>query len=273
MNTLGKRVSTGLTLALFATGLIVYAPSGVILALASVVSILATLEWESLRAGKLGTVKTLVSSILALLTTFLFVWVFQNIAWTVGALGLGWTVLLVWVGRIALTGQTSSVSRARLLGPLIICPSIALIPVIHAMDSNGPIALLADFVAIWGSDTGAYFSGRKWGKHRLASKVSPGKTWEGVSGGLLLGVLASLGIIRAFYDGVIPYLSWVAILIISISAGVLGDLFESMFKRTSGKKDSGSLLPGHGGILDRIDSTLAFLPIFAVFIVAGKMDI
>ena len=273
MDTLSKRVSTGLALAFCATGLIVYAPSKVILALAGVVAILATLEWESLRVGKLGTVETLVSGILTLLVTFLFVWLFENIAWTVWAVGLGWTVLLVWVGLIALSGQTSSVSRARLVGPLIICPSIALIPVIHATDSNGPIVLLAAFAAIWGSDTGAYFSGRKWGKYRLAPKVSPGKTWEGVSGGLLLGLLAGLGCIRAFYDGGIPYLSWFVILIISISAGVIGDLFESMFKRSSGKKDSGNLLPGHGGILDRIDSMLAFLPIFAVFILSSKVGV
>lgn len=271
MDTLSKRVSTGLTLAFFATGVIVYAPSEVILALAGGVAILATLEWESLRVGKLGTVEILVSSILTLLTTFVFVWMFENIAWTVWVLGLGWTVLLVWIGLIGLSGETRRVSRARVLGPLIICPSIALIPVIHAMDSNGPIVLLVAFAAIWGSDTGAYFSGRKWGKHRLAPKVSPGKTWEGVSGGFLLGLLAGLGIIRAFYDGGIPYFFWCVILMISISAGVIGDLFESMVKRTFGKKDSGTLLPGHGGILDRIDSMLAFLPIFAVFIAAGKV--
>jgi phosphatidate cytidylyltransferase len=273
VNTLSKRVSTGLTLAFVATGLIIYAPFEVILALAGVVTILATLEWESLRVGKLGTVKAFLFSIFTLLTTFLFVWLFANIAWTVWALGLGWAVLLIWVGAVALSGQTRNVSRARLLGPLIICPSIALIPVIHATDSNGPIVLLAAFAAIWGSDTGAYFSGRKWGKHRLAPKVSPGKTWEGVSGGLLLGLLAGFGIIRGFYDGGIPYFSWLVLLFISIFAGVIGDLFESMFKRSSGKKDSGNLLPGHGGILDRIDSMLAFLPIFAVFIVAGKVGV
>lgn len=126
--------------------------------------------------------------------------------------------------------------------------------------------ILAVMVLVWGADIGAYFSGKAFGKRKLAPQVSPGKSWEGVYGGLLLSLLITLvvGLVRDASVGQIVLSLLGAALVVFIS--VVGDLTESMFKRQSGIKDSSNLLPGHGGVLDRIDSLTAAIPVFAVLL-------
>jgi phosphatidate cytidylyltransferase len=122
--------------------------------------------------------------------------------------------------------------------------------------------LLFVMFIVWGADSGAYMFGRLFGKHKLAPKVSPGKTWEGFFGGLL-----SSAIIAWLFAMLAPLtvspVTLVICAVIATLASVLGDLTESMFKREAGIKDSGNLIPGHGGILDRIDSLTAAVPVFA----------
>lgn len=125
------------------------------------------------------------------------------------------------------------------------------------------LVLLVCFL-VWAADTGAYFSGKRFGKTKMAPAVSPNKTIEGLIGGALLAILITWGG-ATLMD--IPFTSLsnlFIIAIITVVASVLGDLVESMFKRVSGIKDSGNILPGHGGILDRIDSLTAALPVFAL---------
>ncbi|MEE4688476.1 phosphatidate cytidylyltransferase [Pseudomonas alliivorans] len=133
--------------------------------------------------------------------------------------------------------------------------------------------ILAVMVLVWAADIGAYFSGKAFGKRKLAPKVSPGKSWEGVYGGLAvsLGITAAVGISRdwtaaQFIGGLLG-----AAVVVFIS--VIGDLTESMFKRQSGVKDSSNLLPGHGGVLDRIDSLTAAIPVFAVLLWAADWGV
>ena len=117
----------------------------------------------------------------------------------------------------------------------------------------------------WAADTGAYFAGRALGKTPLFPRVSPKKTWEGAVGGAV-AVVVAIGIIRTL---AIPHMGWghvVALSLIGGPAGVVGDLVESAFKRASGVKDSGSILPGHGGILDRVDSLLFTAPVTYVYV-------
>lgn len=118
------------------------------------------------------------------------------------------------------------------------------------------------FLLIWTADTGAYLFGKTWGKNKLAAQVSPGKTWEGVLGGLLFSSLLALS--AGLWYGLMGYKLGVFILfcLIVVCASVLGDLFESLYKRKANLKDSSQLLPGHGGILDRIDSLIAAAPVF-----------
>ncbi|WP_294964432.1 phosphatidate cytidylyltransferase [uncultured Gilliamella sp.] len=126
----------------------------------------------------------------------------------------------------------------------------------------GATWLLYVFILVWATDTGAYFIGRSFGNRKLAAKVSPGKTIEGFIGGVSLAMVVCFG---AYFTGLftINFSHFIISSLLAIFVSVLGDLTESMFKREAGIKDSGNLIPGHGGILDRIDSLTAAVPIFA----------
>ncbi|SAJ28290.1 CDP-diglyceride synthase [Enterobacter cloacae] len=117
-------------------------------------------------------------------------------------------------------------------------------------------------ILVWGADSGAYMFGKLFGKHKLAPKVSPGKTWQGFIGGLFTAAIISWGYGVWANLEVAPSTLLVCSIFAAL-ASVLGDLTESMFKREAGIKDSGHLIPGHGGILDRIDSLTAAVPVFA----------
>lgn len=139
-----------------------------------------------------------------------------------------------------------------------------------SMTQYNGLLLLAIFIFIWVNDTGAYLVGSRWGKRRLAPSISPKKSVEGSIGGLLL-VLLSAVILRLL---LFPELSWLRILLIAVVVaifGTIGDLFESSLKRRAGVKDSGKLIPGHGGILDRIDSLLLAVP--AVYLLLAFLDL
>ena len=153
-----------------------------------------------------------------------------------------------------------------LIGQLYIAVPLALtirltlvVDPFSSMTQFDGLLLLAIFIFIWVNDTGAYLVGSRWGKRRLAPSISPKKSVEGSIGGLLL-VLLSAVILRLL---LFPELSWLSILLIAAVVaifGTIGDLFESSLKRQAGVKDSGKLIPGHGGILDRIDSLLLAVP-------------
>ncbi len=134
-------------------------------------------------------------------------------------------------------------------------------------DSNYYICLL--FFLIWGADIGAYFSGRAFGKRKLAPRVSPGKSWAGFFGGLITALLIALGM--SIYFGNPTHVTPAGLIFLAAAAAiamvsVLGDLTISMFKRRRDIKDSSNLLPGHGGFLDRIDSLLSAAPLFALYL-------
>ena len=142
---------------------------------------------------------------------------------------------------------------------------------------HAPLYLLSVLALVWSADIGAYFSGKAFGKRKLAPTISPGKSWEGVLGGALaVLLLAALAIFCAdsaawlqdtFAVRLQARLGWVAavaVLLLIVGASVVGDLFESMLKRRAGIKDSSKLLPGHGGVLDRIDALIPVLPLAAL---------
>lgn len=129
--------------------------------------------------------------------------------------------------------------------------------------SADPWLLLALLATIWVADSAAYFSGKNFGKHKLAPMISPGKTWEGVAGAL--AAVSVFATILCFSFGMNSLMIFPVLWLVT-AFGVLGDLFESMIKRQANLKDSGGLLPGHGGILDRIDGIIPSLPI-AIFMI------
>lgn len=123
-------------------------------------------------------------------------------------------------------------------------------------------ALLAVMGLVWVADIAAYFSGRAFGKHKLAPSISPGKSWEGVAGAVVAVVLYALAVNHLGWLGkTLPVLVLVPVAVALTAVSVVGDLLESWFKRAAGIKDSSSLLPGHGGVYDRIDSLIAVLAV------------
>jgi phosphatidate cytidylyltransferase len=137
-----------------------------------------------------------------------------------------------------------------------------LVPAALAMTALAPLEVLLVLVLVWIADTAAYFVGRAWGKRRLAPAISPGKSWEGAAGGLIGAALYA--IILALITERGAWLALVATAVLLGMVSIVGDLFESAAKRQAGVKDSGNSLPGHGGILDRIDSATATLPLAAL---------
>jgi phosphatidate cytidylyltransferase len=135
------------------------------------------------------------------------------------------------------------------------------------LQARSPALLLALMAIVWVADTAAYFAGRRFGRRKLAPAISPGKTWEGVYGALIAVAVYALALLP-FAEGagysaqILPAsaLVWVALVLTLAALSIVGDLFESQLKRHRGVKDSGKLLPGHGGVLDRIDALLAALP-------------
>jgi len=145
-----------------------------------------------------------------------------------------------------------------LAGFLVLVPSYAALILLFRL---GLEYLLFVLLIVWAADAGAYFAGKTFGRVKLAPSISPGKTWEGVIGGLVLVGLLAFGI--ASLENVDPAVL-VPFCLAVAAVSIVGDLTVSMFKRTAGIKDSGSLFPGHGGILDRIDSVAAAAPLFAL---------
>ena len=145
-----------------------------------------------------------------------------------------------------------------IVGVLVLVPMFLALIVLYRI---GPLVLLSALLIVWAADAGAFFAGKKFGRVKLAPSISPGKTWEGVLGGLL--AVALLAIAVAQWSGaslavLLPFCLAVAAL------SIVGDLTVSMFKRTAGVKDSGTFFPGHGGVLDRVDSVAAAAPLFAL---------
>ncbi len=177
-----------------------------------------------------------------------------------------WLLALLWLGRFDFGSNHESWARALKLaaGTLAVIPAWCALTWLHADGPNGDRWLLAALAAVWAADTGAYFSGRYLGRHKLAPRVSPNKTLEGLAGGVIAGTLVSMAF--ASYAGASGSELWRVALVaaVAILFSVVGDLYESLLKRHVAKKDSGTLIPGHGGVLDRIDAVLAALPVFAL---------
>ena len=158
---------------------------------------------------------------------------------------------------------SSSVAQV-VIGLIVLIPTWLAVVALHESGEQGPMLVMYLLSLIWVADSGAYFSGRAWGKRKLAPAVSPGKSWEGVGGGAVLSLAYAVGAAQVLE---LPGNQWplfVVLSLVTVLFSVLGDLTESMFKRHAGIKDSGTLLPGHGGVLDRIDSVTAAAPVFVV---------
>ena len=160
-------------------------------------------------------------------------------------------------------------SSLKLLGLILISAAVT---AIFALWQSSPWWLMYLFLLVWGADSGAYFVGRKLGRRKLAVHVSPNKSLEGLYGGVATAMLIVLVVSFSYLNlSLQQHLVFLLLSVLTVFSSVLGDLFESMIKRRAGIKDSGRILPGHGGVLDRIDSLLAAAPIFAAGIFVLKL--
>jgi phosphatidate cytidylyltransferase len=234
--------------------------------LAAVAVLLGAWEWSSL--VPLRSLPARITFVLVALAAVVLLWQFaqsellvNSILW--GAMG-GWVLVLFWItspdlGRIETPAHT--VFKFTLGIAVLVSTWLALV-VLHSRPDEGPRWVLYLLFLIWFADSGAYFAGRQWGKTKLAPQVSPGKTWEGVMGALTVCTLFAFGF--GHYLGLQGAMlaSFTLVSLVTVLFSIAGDLLESLLKRHHGVKDSGALIPGHGGVLDRIDSLLAAAPVF-----------
>lgn len=261
------RIITALILLPLVLGAIWFGETDHVYALFGVCALLVAHEWAALSGLQQGAARVAYVALVALVLAAAW-WALaqpQAALLLFGASALWW----LWALRLLL-GFPGSVPRAPTrnlmygLGLLLIVPTIVALAVVHQM-ANGALKLIYVFGIVWAADVGAYAAGRTMGRNKLLPKVSPGKTREGAVGGLLSVLVWALawGQLAFAPQG----LQWIWLLSLTLVAAlysIIGDLGISMFKRLTGIKDSGSLLPGHGGLLDRVDSLLATAPLMAM---------
>lgn len=263
-----KRVVTALVLAPLAMAAIWLLPTGGVAILFAIVVGLGALEWARL----VGITRPLpqLLYLFGLLLLLIVGWVFFRSTLAKEPVfllaTLWWLAALFLLRRFSRQGGVTIAAPTGLntvLGYVVLGSAWLAMVVLHGM-AAGPYFVTLLLLLVWGADTGAYFAGRRFGRRKLAIRISPGKTWEGAVGGLLLALVAGV-VLHLLLGPASPSLPMlVPIIVITVLFSIVGDLFESMIKRQHGAKDSGNLLPGHGGILDRIDSLTAAAPIFVM---------
>ncbi len=265
---LKQRVITALCLAAVLLFFLFYSPAAALVFFAVMVTI-AAWEWAGLAAieGR-GRSTYAAAMLLAILLALAWIWdsghidiyrARQLLGWACA----GWAVLLLWVlGYPGSTAIWGSRGMRAALGFLVLVPAWVGL-VFLRFENAGPWLILFVIALVACADIGAYFTGRAFGRHKMAPAVSPGKTLEGLVGGIAAVTVFALFVGMITNSHVVGLGSFMLVSVVTGLASVLGDLVESMVKRHQGVKDSGTVLPGHGGVLDRIDSLAAAIPVFA----------
>ncbi len=263
---LKQRIITAVLLATVFIGTILFASPDWVLVMFSVMLGVSLFELLNLTL-KPGLVASVVSGVLA----GMGLWWFGGDPGPEVVKAFAVTGMLLWAGITVLllkyrfSGNWAMLTRIIffILGLILLCVCTVVLVFIHGHFEQGGWILLYLMTLVWIADIGAYFSGRRYGKNKLAPGISPGKTWEGVFGGVIANVVWML-LIFSLTDLLDTSLFWFLGIGLATSAvSVVGDLFESILKREAGVKDSGKILPGHGGVLDRFDSIIAAAPVFA----------
>jgi phosphatidate cytidylyltransferase len=269
-----QRVLTALVLLPLLLAAVWFLPTPWLYLIFAAIGLLIAWEWSALMklagAARYGYV-VLTAALLAA------AWLLRDHWYWFSAASLLWWLYAAMLVRgypANFAARAPHLATMALIGQLLILPTILALAVLHSGGSvlaehSGPLRLLYVFFLIFAADTGAYFAGRRFGRRKLAPSVSPGKSVEGAIGGLLLcAVWALTGGVWVFFAGHFEaggrLAAFVLLSLLVAAVSILGDLSESLFKRAAGVKDSGNILPGHGGILDRTDSLLAAAPLMAL---------
>jgi phosphatidate cytidylyltransferase len=254
---LRERVITALLLAPLVLLVIFWVPHAVTMVALALLVIGAAWEWSAFPRFTQYSARALYVAVVAacIVATWWFGVQRDEIDRLIHIALLWWVFALIWVAIAPARVNRTTAAGA---GLLVLVPAWLALSRLHAL---GPELLLFLILLVVTADVGAYFAGRSFGRNKLAPRVSPGKTWEGVLGGFVAAaVMAAIGVWWFKVDA--P--RFAALCIIVVVASIIGDLTESLFKRHAGLKDSGTLLPGHGGLLDRVDSITAAAPVFLV---------
>ena len=262
-----QRVLTALLLAPLAIVVILLPPTPWFALICAAVFVGALAEWLQLLGIRQGAARL---ALLALATgLFALLWFAPASSLTLALLVLGvawWLVAGLWLRHFAFAAAPTRESRLLKLGvgALVTFPAwIALID-LHGREPHGHVWTLLALMIVWAADIGAFFAGRTFGKRKLAPNISPGKTRAGAYGALAAGTAICLA--GGWWLGVhgTELIGLGVLALATVAASIEGDLLESLMKRHAGAKDSGHLFPGHGGLLDRLDSVFAALPVFAL---------
>lgn len=264
---LKQRILTALILIPLTIWAIFGLPTVYLASILGALVVLGAWEWTRLIPLRMPALRMLYLLLVgvALIATGVYISRTGALVWVLGLAAIWWLIVLVWVIGYRGTGEAAHQPRSGakfLAGFLTLVPAWSALIAIHAESAYGPWMLLFVMVLMWVADSGAYFTGRKWGRHKLAPAVSPGKTWEGVAGALFATMPYSLIGGWQFGFTSVQLVMFVVLCIVTVGFSILGDLWESLLKRDQGLKDSGTLLPGHGGVLDRIDSLTSGAPIY-----------
>ena len=262
-----QRVVTALLLAPLAILIILLLPTPWLAVIGAAVFLGAQEEWARLAGVRQAPLRVVVLVVAAVL--FLLLWRAHAGLLTPLLLVLGvawWLLACVWLRHFAFGAAPTPENRALKLaaGAFVMFPAWIAVIALHGREPHGHWWMLLALVIVWAADIGAYFSGRRFGKRKLAPQISPGKTRAGAYGALVAGTLVCL--IGGWLLGVRgSNLAGLAVLAVcTVAASIVGDLLESLMKRHAQVKDSGTVFPGHGGLLDRLDSVFAALPVFAL---------
>lgn len=254
---LRERVMTALVLAALVLSVMFLLPHVATMAALSLLIVAAAWEWSAFPRFTRHSARVVYVAFVAacIAATWWFGVEREEMDRLILAALLWWVFALIWVSVAPAQVNRTTAAGA---GLLVLVPAWLALARLHAL---GPQLLLFLILLVVAADVGAYFAGRRFGRNKLAPRVSPGKTWEGVLGGFAgAALMAALGVWWFHVDA--P--RFLALCIIVVVASIVGDLTESLFKRHAGLKDSGTLLPGHGGLLDRVDSVTAAAPVFLI---------
>ncbi|MCK7544478.1 phosphatidate cytidylyltransferase [Marinobacter bryozoorum] len=267
---LKTRILTALILAPIAIIGIFFLPPLGFAVFTAVAITLGAWEWANMAGYTSGPARAGYGALVALILVLVYNLPTLPVLW----LGLAWWLVALQMVRVypqASALWSNPVIRG-VMGLLVLVPAWVGLnhmrtgTLVFGKLDSGLLAILYVFLVVWVADIGAYFSGKAFGKAKLAPRVSPGKSWAGVWGGLAAVALLAIAAGMVAAAGVVDTLMLLVASVVVAAVSVVGDLLESMLKRFRGIKDSSQLLPGHGGIMDRIDSLTAAIPVFALII-------
>jgi len=258
---LKQRLITALVLIPLFVGAVLLLPAELFVGLISIITLAAAWEWSQLAGISRPASKTLY--LLSFILGMLVLWVFLEnpaVQYAVLSITFGWWLYClaqIVAGRADIHGQGLGGVQPAVMGLLALLPTWFAISVLKNDQTYSNQYVLFLFLLIWVADIAAYAAGRTWGSRKLSSRLSPGKTWEGVFGAVVATLtFAAIGAVYFEYQGY-KILLFILLCLVCLVLSITGDLTESILKRQKGVKDSGRILPGHGGVLDRIDSLTA----------------